>query len=488
MTSWFRCAPCGVRSALHDLLTTSRAFALHLVFGAALLAVVFAMGLAAPRAQAQIHVDADANGASDGSSWTDAYTDLQDALSAATGTDQIWIAAGTYTPTVPLDGSDARTATFYISGDQDGLTIYGGFAGTETALSERDLVANETLLSGDLNGDDTSGGDNSENAYHVLVFDGGNGIGTDVEANITGDTVLDGVTVSGGNANSGFPDSAGGGLFCDGQGSSNGTGNVCSLRIRGSIFTGNSADFGGAILNNGISGGKSSPQITGALFTGNTADSGGAIYNFGFGGESSPQIISATFSGNSADNFGDAIHNDGEEGASSTQITNTILWGNGASGSDDEIYNNEASPTLSYTLIEGGQAGISDNNGSSTTYDASTNLEVAPDFVGGTDPAGSDGTLGTVDDGLRLLASSPALDAGTMPPYPVASPPTSWVRIVSRTAMATASPRSVSGRTSAKQLASCTSPKTATRATTALRLIAIRSLCKARWTKLVATT
>ena len=182
MTSWFRFAPCGVRSALHGLLTTGRACASRSVFGVALLSVVFALGLAVPRAQAQIYVDADANGASDGSSWTDAYTNLQDALSIATGTDQIWIAAGTYTPTVPLDAGDARTATFYISGDQDGLTIYGGFAGTETALSERDLVANKTLLSGDLNGDDTSGGDNSENAYHVLVFDGGDFIGPDVGA------------------------------------------------------------------------------------------------------------------------------------------------------------------------------------------------------------------------------------------------------------------------------------------------------------------
>ena len=85
MTSWSRFAPCRVRSALHGLLTTSRVFASHLVFGVALLSVVFALGLAAPRAQAQIYVDADASAGGDGSSWASAYSDLQTAINNASG-------------------------------------------------------------------------------------------------------------------------------------------------------------------------------------------------------------------------------------------------------------------------------------------------------------------------------------------------------------------------------------------------------------------
>ena len=387
----------------------------------------------------------------------------------------IVIAAGTYTPSEQLDASDPdsddpRTATFEITGDQDGLKIYGGWAGTESAfttptevenaLGGRDLPSNETILSGDIGIE----GNASDNAYHVLVFNGGNGIGPDVAANITGDTMIGGVTVSGGNANNGgFPDNAGGGLFCDGEGSSNGSSNACSLQIRGSIFTDNSADFGGAILSDGSEGGESSPQIIDAIFSGNSAgDDGGAVYNYGYNGVSSPKIINVTFSGNSAStdggaiyNYGDtgvsspqitnatltgnsagddggaiynngyngasspeiigttftgnaatdggAIYNDGGDGGvSSPQITNSILWGNSAGTDGNEIFNFGASPTLSHTLVEG-------LNPSGTGNLDGTDPANAPRFV---DADGPDGAFGTLDDDVRLALGSPAIGAG----------------------------------------------------------------------------
>ena len=47
--------------------------------------------------KAQIYVDAAAtNGANNGSSWSDAYTDLQAALDAAAENAEIRVAAGTY--------------------------------------------------------------------------------------------------------------------------------------------------------------------------------------------------------------------------------------------------------------------------------------------------------------------------------------------------------------------------------------------------------
>ncbi|WP_176521796.1 T9SS type A sorting domain-containing protein [Longimonas halophila] len=429
-----------------------------------------------PTAHAQIYVDASASGAANGTSWSDAYPNLQDALAEADGTDEVWIAAGTYTP------GTSRGDSFEITGAQDGLGIYGGFAGTETTRSDRDPSANETILSGDLNGDDgpDSDGDGipdtgrGDNAYHVLVFDGGEGFGDDIDDNITPDTVLDGVTITGGNADDEFlPNTLGGGLYCDGEGS----GNACSPSLTGLIFTGNSADreggalyndgfrgtsspqvtnatftgntaviYGGAIHNNGLDG-TSSPRVTGTTFIGNSADfGGGAIYNSGRNGTSSPQITNATFTGNSADFGGGAIYNDGrnggtssprvtgttftgnsaeiggaiynygDNGTSSPQVTNAILWGNTAGNDGDAISNFDATPTLAHTLIEGGLGGISENNGSSTT-DGGNNLDTNPLFVDAEQPAGNDGTFATSDDGLRLVAGSPAVDAGTNAPF-----------------------------------------------------------------------
>ncbi|PEN05110.1 hypothetical protein CRI93_13920 [Longimonas halophila] len=284
-----------------------------------------------------LYVDAAASGTGTGASWSDAFTDLEDALSAALSSDVIVIAAGTYTPSRELNAGEARTATFEVTGTQDGLRIYGGWSGSETftdvsevdaALDSRDLGANETILSGNINGDES---DDSGNAYHVLVFNGGNGIGASSPENITPGTVLDGLTITGGNANGGFSNStnAGGGLYCDGDSS----GNACSPSLTGLTFTGNSADFGGAIYNSSINGGTSSPQVTNAIFTGNSANFGGAIYNGGFNnGTSSPQITSATFTGNSASSRGGALYNNGSfNGTSSPQITSATFTGNSAS-------------------------------------------------------------------------------------------------------------------------------------------------------------
>ncbi len=108
------------------------------------------MNIQTPLNLARIYVDADATGNADGSSWADAYTNLQDAIANLyANTTEIWIAEGTYKP----HASD-RTKSFTFS--LDNLSIYGGFEGIETTLAERNLTANHnTILSGDLNGDDT---------------------------------------------------------------------------------------------------------------------------------------------------------------------------------------------------------------------------------------------------------------------------------------------------------------------------------------------
>ena len=122
-------------------------------------------------AQGIVYVDGSAAGLNDGTSWANAYTDLQDAL-AASG-NEVWVATGTYTPTTP-NGDSA--VTFQL---RDGLSVYGGFVGGEATRGERDPATNVTVLSGDLNGDDGGGtGVNArwynmgENSYHVVMADG----------------------------------------------------------------------------------------------------------------------------------------------------------------------------------------------------------------------------------------------------------------------------------------------------------------------------
>lgn len=183
------------------------------------------------------YVKQDVNGTSDGSSWENAHTDLQDALAAASPGEEIWVAAGTYKPTTGTD----RTLSFTL---KNGVAIYGGFAGTETLLYERDPEANVTILSGDIGVE----GDNSDNSYHVV--DGSN---KDRSA------TLDGFTITAGNA------SAGGGIYIY-QG---------SPQLYRLTLTDNHAELGGGMyIEDG------SPRLDGLIFTDNHARMGGGLYMF----------------------------------------------------------------------------------------------------------------------------------------------------------------------------------------------------------------
>jgi hypothetical protein len=110
------------------------------------------------------YVNHAATGAGTGTSWADAFTDLHAALAAAQPGDELWVAGGTYRPAPP--GGD-RSVSFVLKG---GVPLYGGFAGHETARSQRNAAANPTVLSGDLNGDDGPNFANtSENSFRVVT-------------------------------------------------------------------------------------------------------------------------------------------------------------------------------------------------------------------------------------------------------------------------------------------------------------------------------
>lgn len=100
---------------------------------------------------AQTFVKADAVGVNDGSSWEHAYTDLQSALEDKSAV-EIWVAGGIYHP----GGPEPDTGSVFLI-DRSGISLYGGFAGTETSLESRDPEANPTILSGDLLENDLPG-------------------------------------------------------------------------------------------------------------------------------------------------------------------------------------------------------------------------------------------------------------------------------------------------------------------------------------------
>lgn len=346
--------------------------------------LAFVMGLlivtpAQPAAAAGTirYVNDDAAGANNGSSWANAYTDLQSALTLAQAGDQIWVAAGTYKPTIGI----SRDKSFYL---ETGVAIYGGFAGTESLLSERDPSINVAILSGDLG----TPNDASDNAYRV------------VNASSTLSTaILDGFTITGGNANGllGSLDRGAGiyiitgssptlsNLIITGNHASNlGGGMYLHLggvpSLNNVVFANNSADTSGG----GLYAIGASPTLTNITFDTNTAgDKGGGMYttdggvavlnNVTFKGNSAanagggmrniisnPTLTNVTFNGNSAP-FGGAMHNLG----SNPTLTNVTFKGNTGSSSGGAIYNSSSSPIIQNSIIYGNTGGeIVDTNSS----------------------------------------------------------------------------------------------------------------------------
>jgi predicted outer membrane repeat protein len=324
------------------------------------------------------YVDASAVGSNSGNSWKNAYTDLQSALADANCT-KIWVSEGLYKPTADADN---RTASFNVPA---GVEVYGGFDGTETELAQRDPGAHVTVLSGDVEGDDTTdehGVVQSHtqlvdfNSYHVVTMDG-------TVTPVLADTVLDGFTVTAGQANGAYPANLGGGFYCGGAAA----GQECSPTITDVLFSGNKAAFGGALGNhatgggisspallnvtfrgnnagtfggavyNAASGGTSSPGLTNVTFSGNSSGRGGAIYNDGHDGNSSPTLRNVTFQGNTANEGGAIYNNVGAAGTSSPALSNVILWGNSAWLGGSQMYNNSAAPSISHSVVQGGDAG-----------------------------------------------------------------------------------------------------------------------------------
>lgn len=352
-----------------------------------------------------------ATGANDGTSWDNAYRGpqgLKTAMDAAVTGDEIWVAKGSYTAS-----PSTRSASHLL---KLGVAVYGGFVGGETSLGERDWVANVTILSGDLLGnDDATVASRSDNSYHVVT----SGTGTTQS--------LDGFTLYGGNANGagGANQDKGGAIICLANQSptfrncrfvdnrctfGGGAGYLlnsspkffdCSFEINTGgafggafdsanntqptfercVFVGNKAQRAGALEFFG----GSQPKVTNCLFVGNQstgAGGGGAIW---LGSSSNGTFRNITVTGNSSTVVAGGIYNTG----GTSTFANVISYGNTGPGTtaDHGIKSQGGTSVVTYSNVQGITSGTG-------------NINLDPSFA---DAGNGD---------YSLSAASPCIDAG----------------------------------------------------------------------------
>ena len=354
-----------------------------------------------------LRVDATAGAPGSGGSWATAFASLDAALAAAAangGVDEIWVAAGTYTPS-------GRALSFGMVSDVD---LFGGFAGTESSRSQRDWEANETILHG--------------NGGNVL------------RADLTNGGTLDGFTLTGGNTGIGGGNGRGGGAFFEIAASKK------PPTVRNCRFVGNFAsEFGGGLYSN------AGTTVANCVFIGNQSGTGSGLFMQGYGDDSrvvancsffgngvdgnlssgggaeiwsdgDALIVNCVFSGNVAD-FGSGLSLVGDAtianctftgntsrlslgssglraSTSIADIVNCIFWNNRNADGPTEIAQISGYPTMNVRscCVD-----------SLETFLGNGNFDADPLFA---DHDGADNTVGTADDDLHLSGGSTSSGSG----------------------------------------------------------------------------
>jgi choice-of-anchor B domain-containing protein len=415
----------------------------------------------------RIYVNQTAGIAGPGTTWENAASDLQAAMESARcsagAVNEIWVTGGTYLPAGP---QGPQNEAFELI---EGVAIYGGFAGGETSLDQRDPVANPTILSGDRLGDDGENFTNTEeNSFNII------------EAVTVGPTtVLDGFTIYGGRTST-----SGAGIKL-----TNASPTIRNCVIKGHqsqrgagvyLSDGSSAHFEHCVFESnsaGISGGggesvSSTPTFVDCIFRFNVAGSGGGGFGNGFGdatfdgclfegnranlgggfnnATANAAIRRCVFLENEANIFGGGVYNLqgdpvienslflgnlAEKGAglysrfqAAPAIDGSTFFANVAENEGGGMFHGDSAPQIRNSVLWSNADGSDSLESGQVTFDDVTGgityscVEGWSGLIGGEgviadDPAfrdavGDDGVPGTGDEDLRLSAASPLIDQG----------------------------------------------------------------------------
>ena len=297
---------------------------------------------------------------------------IQAAINAAVDTgDEIAVGPGTYAESIDFGGKAVR---LYSSGGPDATTI------------------------------------NGNGAFHVVKCATREGA----------DTVLEGFTITGGNANDYFPDNAGGGMYNYGS----------SPTVKNCVFTGNNASSGAGMYN-----GRGSPSVSDCVFTENSAEGyGGGMRNY----RSSATLVNCVFEDNSAESGGGGLHNNNADpNGGNLTLTGCVISDNTCDSKGGGIFNNQASPILTNCTFANNTAtaggALYDNTLSSPTITNCILWGNTPDEIlddtnskptvnfsdveGGWSGAGGDNKnedpmFANADDGDFRLKPGPCIDTG----------------------------------------------------------------------------
>jgi hypothetical protein len=381
------------------------------------------------------YVKPTATGLGDGSSWANASADLQAMILASAVDDEVWVMAGVYKPQKDASGNtspaDSRDKLFYM---KNGVRLYGGFVGTETMLSQRNWSDNKTILSGDIDNNDTNTDGNfisenhtdivGNNVYHIMVFAG---------LGINSNTTLDGFILSGGKNTTTNPSTSqtingfsigsfrGAALMFSGA----------AGQIKNCVITGNLADAGVFYINNqnnyaslittfencywigntSIGVGviymhRSYTNITNNVVANNSASNGGVIYissNMPAGNPTNINHLTMYNNTTSSSSFGPVYLQAGTNTISNSAIRNAAL-------SSPAILTNTSTLTISNSNILGSDVNGAWNAAMGT--DGGNNIDAQPLFTNTANIVGADNKYFTADDGLTLTSCSPMLNLG----------------------------------------------------------------------------